>query len=199
MRRLLPAMVAVAFLAGCSGGSVPEAPRATYDAAGLSQAALHHLDKNKNGQIEGAELDACPALRAALPAIDKNKDKSLSASELQQRVEQYAQLGPLSLACTVTLDGRALAGATVTFEPEPFLGASLRPATTTTDKDGVSGLFQVEGKSFPTLPPGLYRIRVTKDGTNLPARYNTQTTLGREVYADPRQGDATIELVLRSR
>jgi hypothetical protein len=199
MRKLLLAVVVVPLLAGCSGGSVAPAPRATYDAAGVSQAALNLLDKNKNGQIEGAELDASPALKAALPAIDRNRDKSLSASELQQRVEQYVKLGQLSVSCTVTLDGRALAGATVTFEPEPFLGAGLKPVTTTTDKDGVSGMFQVDGKSFATLPPGLYRIRVTKDGTNLPARFNTQTTLGREVYADPRQGDATIELALRSR
>jgi hypothetical protein len=179
--------------------SPSEAPRASYDAAGISQAALSNLDKNKNGQIEGAELDASPALRSALPDIDKNKDKNLSAREIQQRVEQYAKLGRLSLACTVTLDGQALSGATVTFEPEPFMGKSLKPATTTTDRDGVAAMFQVDGKSFATLPPGLYRIRVTKDGTNIPARYNTQTTLGREVYADPRQGDATIELALRSR
>ncbi len=79
------------------------------------------------------------------------------------------------------------------------MGPGLKTATTTTDQAGVSGTFQVDGKSYTSLPPGLYRIRVTKDGTNIPARYNTQTTLGQEVLAEPRQGEITVELSLRSR
>src|SRR5262245_48855685 len=199
MRGLLLAVVAAPFLAGCWGGSVAEAPPATYDAAGISQAALNYLDQNKNGQIEGAELDASPALKSALPVIDKNKDKSLSASEIQQRIEQYAKLGPVPLTCTVTLDGQSLSGATITFEPEAFMGASLKTATTTTDKDGLSGTFQVDGKSLTTLPPGLYRMRVQQDGPKIPARYNTQAPLGREVVVDPRQGEAVIDIKLSSR
>jgi hypothetical protein len=199
MRGPLLAAVVVPFLAGCSAGSVSDAPQATYDAAGISQAALNNVDRNKNGQIEGAELDASPALKSALPAIDKNNDRSLSASEIQQRVEQYAKLGTISLSCTVTLDGQPLSEATVSFEPEPYMGTSLKSGTTTTDKDGLSGTFQVDGRSFASLPPGLYRIRVTKDGAPIPARYNTQTTLGREVMIDPRHGDASIDLTLSSR
>lgn len=199
MRLLRLAVVLAPLAAGCSGSSVSESPSATYDAAATAQAALKDFDKNKNGLIDGAELDACPALKAALPAIDKNGDKGLSAGEIKQRVEEYAALGPVPVTCSVTLDSQRLAGATVTFEPEACMGTSLKTATTTTDPDGASGVFQVDGKSFTSLPPGLYRIRVTKDGTNLPARYNTQTTLGREVVADPRQGDITIELPLRSR
>src|SRR5262249_36843615 len=153
----------------------------------------------KNGQIEGAELDACPALKAALPALDKNKDKGLSAGEIRARVEQYAALGEVPVTLTVRLDGQPLAEATVAFEPEPFLGPSLKTATTTTDKEGVGGAFQVEGASLTALPPGLYRIRITKGGVNLPARYNTQTTLGREVFPDPRQGEVMIDLALSSR
>jgi hypothetical protein len=199
MRWLLLAVVVGSFAAGCSGGSLSEAPSATYDAAGIAQTALDTFDKNKNGRIEGTELDACPALKFELPAIDKNGDKSLSAGEIRQRVEQYASLGPVAVTCSVTLDGQPLSGATVTFEPETFMGPSLKTATTTTGPEGVSGTLQIDGKSVTTLPPGLYRLRVTKDGTNLPARYNTQTTLGREVFADPRQGEATIALSLRSR
>jgi hypothetical protein len=197
--RLFLLAVVVSGVAGCSGGSRWEEPRATYDPAGVAQAALGSYDRNKNSQLEGAELDACPALKGALASIDKNKDKSLSASEIQERVEYYVRLGQVATTVTVRLDGRPLAEATVTFEPEPFLGAGLKPATATTSAEGVAGAFQVEGQSLATLPPGLYRVRVTKDGTNLPARYNTQTTLGREVVTDPRQGEATIDLALRSR
>ena len=185
---------------GCGSGSkIADAPPVEYDPAGIAQAALAALDKNKNGQIEGAELDACPALKAALPAIDQNNDKALSAAEIQKRVERYAAIGPVPISCTVTLDNQPLADATVTFEPESFMGSGLKTATAKTDKDGNTGTFDVGGQAFATLPPGLYRVRVTKDGATIPARYNTQSTLGREVMSDPRSGDATIELALRSR
>jgi hypothetical protein len=199
MRLFLLAVAFVTCVAGCSRGSQAERPQPTYDAAGIAEAALGQYDKNKNGRIEGAELDACPALRAALPAIDKNRDRGLSAGEIKERAERYAALGEVPVTVMVTLDGQPLAEATVTFEPEPFMGASLQTATATTSQEGVSGTFQVDGNAFATLPPGLYRLRVTKGGTNIPARYNTQTTLGREVISDPRQGDATLEIALRSR
>jgi hypothetical protein len=198
--RLFLLAVAVAFSgAGCSRVVQTERPRPTYDAAAITQAALGSLDRNKNGQLEGAELDACPGLRTALPAIDKNKDRSLSASEFKERVEYYAALGDVGATITVTLDDQPLTGATITLEPEPFMGLSLKAVTTTTDNAGSSGLFMVDGSSFASLPAGLYRIRVTKEGMSIPARYNTQTTLGRELVIAPRQGEATIELALRSR
>ena len=39
-------------------------------------------------------------------------------------------------------------------------------------------------------------ILVCAAGDNLPARYNTQTTLGAEVFPEPRQGDVHIDLTL---
>jgi EF hand len=195
-RPLIGCVLAVS--AGCSS-KIESIPPPSYDAAAIVQAALAQMDKNKNGQIDGSELDACPALKRALAAIDKNGDKAISAAELQQRVELYARQGLISLSCTVTLDGRPLDGATVTFEPEPFMGPALKPATAVTDKDGVVGTFQVDGKSATSIPAGLYRIKVTKEGTTIPPRFNTDTTLGREVVNEPRQGGATIELALSSR
>jgi hypothetical protein len=188
----------IAASAGCSGNSASLAPP-SYDAAAVAKAAVAQLDKNHNGQIDGAELDACPALKRALPAIDRNGDKAVSEDELRQRVELYAHQGLISLSCTVTLDGRPLEGATVTFEPEPFMGPGFKPATAVTDKDGVTGTFQVDGKSATAIPAGLYRVKVTKEGTSLPARFNADTILGREVVNEPRQGGATVELALTSR
>src|SRR5262245_30443082 len=128
MRIFLIAAVACApLLAGCSGSSAPtDAPPATYDAARIARAALQELDKNKDGTIEGPELDACPALKAALAAMDKNKDRRLSADEIQRRVEQYAARGTIPVTCSVLLNGQPLPGATVTFEPEKFMGESLK-------------------------------------------------------------------------
>ena len=31
------------------------------------------------------------------------------------------------------------------------------------------------------LSPGFYRVEITKDGEKIPAKYNTETTLGAEV------------------
>jgi hypothetical protein len=33
----------------------------------------------------------------------------------------------------------------------------------------------------PGLSPGFYRVEITKEGENIPAKYNTATTLGLEV------------------
>jgi hypothetical protein len=188
----------VALLAGCGKSNSPELS-AKLDASAVAAAALQDWDKNKNGQLEGAELDACPALKSALAIIDKNKDKSLSAAEIRERVEQYAEQRTVPVTCVILLDGQPLEGATVTFEPEPCMGPALKPATAMTDSGGSTGPFQVENGSYTSLPPGLYRIKVTKAGAKLPTRYNTQTTLGREVTADPRTGEAIIELALVGR
>src|SRR5262245_4204076 len=181
---------------GCSGGAVPNYTPPTHDPAADTQAAINQLDKNKNGQLDGGELNSCPALKLALPAIDKNGDKSISADELKQRVELYNRHGVVSLTCTVTFDGAPMAGAIVTFEPEPFMGSGLKSATTTCDKNGVSGEFQIDGKPWTAIPAGLYRIKVTKDGANLHPRYNTETILGREIVNDPRVGGAAIDIAL---
>lgn len=31
------------------------------------------------------------------------------------------------------------------------------------------------------MPPGFYRVEITKDGLNIPAKYNTETILGTEI------------------
>ena len=41
--------------------------------------------------------------------------------------------------------------------------------------------------SVKGMPPGFYRVEITKDGTAIPAKYNTETILGAEV-AGSRQG-----------
>ena len=36
----------------------------------------------------------------------------------------------------------------------------------------------------PAWPPGWYRVEITKAGENIPAKYNTHTTLGQEIALD---------------
>ena len=56
-----------------------------------------------------------------------------------------------------------------------------------------------EDQLLPGLPPGVYRVAVTKDGVTIPARYNTETTLGCEVFGGGRGGSTTLALKLTSR
>jgi hypothetical protein len=72
-------------------------------------------------------------------------------------------------------------------EPEKFLGSGVKPASGVTDRDGSAAL-KAEGQDLPGVQFGFYRVRISKkDGQGretLPARYNTQTTLGCEIAPD---------------
>ena len=56
----------------------------------------------------------------------------------------------------VTLDGKRLAGAVVTWEPEPYLGPAYHPSSGTTNENGYAYVSPaVEG--FQGIFPGLSR------------------------------------------
>jgi hypothetical protein len=190
-------------LAGCSspGTNPAESPAPKYDANAVAQAALAQFDKDKSGSLDPGEVTACPALQQAFNAIDTSRDRKLSADELVKRVEAYAALPPgsVSVGVIITFDGAPLEGATVTFVPEPCMGDALKPATAKTNVAGHCDQFEIDGKPFRGPAAGLYKIQVTKDGVPIPARFNTQTVLGREVLPDGRSGEVAVELNLRSR
>jgi hypothetical protein len=192
-------------LAGCSSSesnNPAEAPAPKYDPDAVTKAILAAFDKDNSGSLEPGEVNpACPALHQAFAAIDGSRDRKLSAEELRKRVEAYAAVdsGTVSVGCIVTLDGAALEGATVTFVPEACMGEAVKPAVAKTNVVGHCDQFTIDGKPHRGPAPGLYKIQVTKDGATIPARFNTQTTLGREVYPDGRSGEVAVELHLRSR
>lgn len=196
-------VAALALVTGCGGSTNPNQPALpSYDADALATAAIQYLDKNGNGTAEDAELDASPGLKLALGEIDVNKDKKLSADELKARFARYADGaaggGITTASCTVFLDNAAVANATVRFEPEPFMASVLKPATGTTDDQGFANV-KVDGAADYGMFPGVYRIVVTRGaGKDLPARYNTKTTLGREVFGGSRSAAGGIELRLKS-
>jgi hypothetical protein len=198
----LAALVAVA-LAGCTSNSTAlrEAPPPKYDADAIAKAILSEFDKDGSGSIDPREAAACPALQAAFNEIDTNHDRKLSAEELQARVEGYAKTptGSVAVGSVVRLDEQPLTGATVTFVPEACMGGAIKEATGTTDEAGRCDVYTIDGQPHRGLAAGLYKIKVTKDGVNIPARFNTQTVLGREVFHNPRTGEVTIELNLSSR
>ncbi|HBO45747.1 MAG TPA: hypothetical protein DD670_17845 [Planctomycetaceae bacterium] len=169
---------------GCSRAPSRVKPP-SIDAKAAGAAAMEQYDANQDGKIDGVELEKAPSLKAALANLDNSNDKSVDADEVTKRIEAWheSKKGLMSVMTMVTIGGRPLAGATVVFEPEAFLGPNIKQATGTTNEQGVA-LMRIEGADSPGVAPGLYLVRITNEGMNLPTKYNTETILGAEVAAD---------------
>ena len=95
------------------------------------------------------------------------------------------------------LDGAPLEGATVTFEPEPFLGPNVATASGQTGKNGATIMMiaadngNPQGQRKAGVHYGLYKVRISKPvggKESLPARYNVNSELGVEI--GPRHTEA---------
>ena len=146
--------------------------QSTLDAAALCKMA-------DRGQIKGGILDGPLAF-----------DNAISAEEIDARIRQWreSKVGLMQVACHVQLDGMPLANAKVVFDPEPFLGSVLKQATGQTTQDGTAVMSlakeHLPNPSGTGVACGWYKIRVTCDQKQIPARYNSDTTLGCEVAID---------------
>ncbi|MGA2257591.1 MAG: hypothetical protein ABSG53_23260, partial [Thermoguttaceae bacterium] len=138
-----------------------------------------------------------------LKARSPGHPDSLTAADIAGRLEEWVK-APATLfpgTVTVYLDGKTLEGATVTYEPEPFLGASYHAHQGQTNVAGAAQL-DPELKDYPGIYVGLYRVRISKkvDGKEtLPPRYNTDTELGREIAANIRDNRGNIMFQLKSK
>src|SRR5262245_57863893 len=182
---------------GCGGGDRIAPP--DYSPAETARLALAEYDTNKDGRIDAKELARCPALKSALANIDKNKDGAIDAQEIQERLEAYqtSGVGASTVACRVVRGEDGVKDAVVTLVPEKFHGDSLKPASGVSDITGDVEL-KIAGSTLPGIACGFYRIEVSiKNGgkETLPARFNSQTTLGVEVHPFGRAG--TIEINLK--
>ncbi len=172
---------------GCTKGPSRLHPP-SIDASGAGSQAMEMYDADRDGKISGPELDKCPALKAAIAQIDSSGEKAITAAKITARIKQWqdSKLGRMSMSCTVLRNGKPLANAEVNFVPEKFLGENVKTASGKTDKNGVA-MISVPTKDRsdpPGVAPGLYRVEVTKAGDKIPAKYNTETTLGQEVALD---------------
>jgi hypothetical protein len=181
-------LAAAGLLAGGCWGRGPSRVHPRAIASDAAQKAMELYDTDKDGSIDGAELDKVPGLKASMATVDSNHDGRISPDEINARIQAWnsSPLGRLPLRVTVTRNGKPLADATVTFVPESFLGDGLKPGS---GKTGPSGQAIVappsSGPDDPAgLSPGFYRVEITKEGEAIPAKYNTETTLGQEVAAD---------------
>ncbi len=139
-----------------------------------------------------------PGLKAAMQKVDLSKRGKISAADISARIQNWAdsKLGRMGVSCIVKRNGRPLAGATVKFVPESFLGGGSKPAEGTTDDHGMARM-KIAGTTQRGISPGFYRIEITKAAEDIPSQYNTQTRLGQEVANDAaglNNGVATIDL-----
>jgi hypothetical protein len=186
---------------GCSQTPDRIAPP-KIDAAAAGKQALEMYDANHDGVIANEELDKCPALKSAIKRYETNGDGKVTADNITARVNQWieSKTGAMTVRVQVRLDDKLLDDATVTFEPEPFLGGTLPTVSGKTDANG--GFVPKAESAIQGMPPGLYKIRVSKLSGGremIPPRYNANTTLGAEIAQDSREIQPVLRLDLKSK
>jgi EF hand len=189
---------------GCSGGPPRTAPPIIEaDAAGKQAIAMY--DRDGDGAISGKELDNCPGIKDALEFYDVNHEGKITAAAIAARIHEWQEsnIGTAATKVRVLLDGAPLEAATVTFEPEPFLGPNVAAASGQTASNGATIMTipadasNPQGERKSGVHYGLYKVRISKPiggKESLPARYNTNTVLGVEIgprHTEGRQFNLT--------
>ncbi len=164
----------------------------SFNISTVVERAMSEYDSNGDSVLEPSEMQSVPSLLAALADIDKDGDGAISKEELSARIEFWraSRIAIMPANCLIIANNRKpLAGATVTFEPEPFLADVLFEASGVTDSSGVASMSVAEEHSVAPrvrgVYCGLYRVRVSlmRNGKeSIESSYNAQTTLGTEVY-----------------
>jgi hypothetical protein len=194
-------ILAVSFVitSGCSRGPSRVCPP-PISASAAGAEAITMYDADKDGKIQGAELENSPALKAAINQINTTGDGAITANMITERIKvwQNSNLGRMPLCCTILRNGHPLSGAEVRFVPEKFLGSNVKTAQGKTDQSGTAmiSIPIIDPSDLPGVAPGLYRVEITKVGENIPAKYNKATVLGQEVAldADRIRGGITFTL-----
>jgi hypothetical protein len=180
--------IAAAIAVGCSSNTSRVYPPKYNPLAG--SAALASFDTNNSGKLDKTELAQVPSLLSAIESIDSDQNGEISAAEIDARIKNWldSKVGEMSVSCEVHLDGQPLADAEIVFEPESFLGSSVHPLMGKTASDGSAGMSMADeflaDKRYAGGACGFYKIRITHPSQSIPARYNTETTLGCEVAAN---------------
>jgi hypothetical protein len=175
-------------VAGCSNR--PGAIRPPdVDANDAAATIIEELDRDGDGKLAQAEWTSSPVVAAVATNYDKNADRFLESAEIVAGIAQWQTtgVGARSVPFRVIFNGAPLVGATVTLVPADFLGDAVKPATATTGPGGGGQLalaredLPKNAPNMPLMQPGLYRVEITHPSIKVPAKYNTETTLGIEI------------------
>jgi hypothetical protein len=176
-------------LVGCNSAPVGIAPP-NFDPAANTRRALSDYDSNGDQKISPAELKDCAGLLSSIDKFDRDGDGLISSDELEAKLQEFEKQDAalVAVSCVVKRNNQPLEGALVKFEPESFLGETIKPATGTTASDGETSL-SVADEELPEeyrghvrgVHCGIYRVVVTHPSISIPAKYNTRTEIGRIV------------------
>jgi hypothetical protein len=191
--RLSPGMTGVICAAavaitGCGPSRPARIPAPSLDPEAVADAAA-----------AGGALDKLPAVGFGRAGLDTDGDKQVSRDELVRWLTEVrdSKVAITSVAVQVTQRGKPLVGADVKLVPEACMGGAIKEASGTTDESGVA-MVTIPGSEYPGVNCGLYRVEITGaggDGKALPAKYNTDSTLGMAVGGMlPENGMASFDL-----
>ena len=177
---------AICLVIGCLGGPGIDEP--TFDTQAVADTAMRLYDANKDGQISDEEISEWPGLVKAMGEFDTDGDGVLSAEETVAVIEFYAdiRMSVAPLVCHVSMDDHPLSGATVNLIPTEFMEGMVKPAEGVTDESGQASPTMddpvAEGEGDSGVNPGFYHVKISlvdsEGNETIPAKYNTETTLG---------------------
>lgn len=169
-----------------------QAPRVDPQAA--ADKAIELYDANQDQQLDSEELARCPGIKVMLTLYDQDNNGRVDRAEIAQRLGDLLKnrVGLTQLRSHVTYRGRPLPDANVVFEPEPYLDDDVQTAHGTTDAHGSAQMCIAEEllpenlRKMKLVHYGTYRVRITHPTIKLPAKFNSETTLGYETkIGDP--------------
>jgi len=187
VEKFIAAFIVLTSVSACSRGPGRVAPP-RIEAEGAAAEAIHLYDTDKDGSLNAAEVAKCPGMLAEIKLYDRDGNGLVSRDEIADRIKDLRKhgVGLTRLNCDVTVNGRGLKDATVEFEPEPYLGGEIQAARGVTDADGVAQMaipaekLPADQQDLKAIHYGTYKVRITHPKMKLPAKYNTETTLGYE-------------------
>lgn len=189
-------------VAGCSRG--PAAISVPYvDPSQAAESAIELYDIDHDGVLTEAELAACPGILGHLSLYDSDNSGSVSKEEIEKQISELraSRVGLTMLSVQLRLDGRPLKGAQVKLIAEKYLGEEVKSAIGTSNLRGIATM-DIRDADLPASDHGLlgihygtYKIEVTHPDLPIPAKYNTQTTIGYET----EKGNPNFNLDLKSR
>jgi hypothetical protein len=195
-------------LSGCTQSASRIHP-VEIDISSAARGAIEMYDKDGDGELAAAELDSVPGLKKHIDKYDTDGNQQVSRDEIAQRLTNWSnnKLAIMGDSYVFTLDGRPLAGATVTFVPEPYLEPHVKPASSITTPVGLARPSHAEeflpksanGRPLYGVTSGTFKIQVNHTSIKIPPKYNSETILGDEIAYDTNPSGGPIRIELTSR
>jgi EF-hand domain len=195
-------LVVMVLVGGCSGAPQRVKPP-KIDPSSAATQAMELYDTNHDAKLSQEELARCPGVLVAFDSYDTDNNKLIDAEEFQQHLSNLLRngTGATQLVCNVSYQGQPLGDAKVVLEPEPYLGSDIQPAEGVTSSFGAAHVGMSPEKTpaalkaFKLIQYGTFKVRITHPKIQLPAKYNTDTTLGYETTP----GDPAVSFALSAK